>query len=103
MIEKNKLRKYLIIGFLFFLALKVLSVISDIKEKNYQFNGVIQKIEYNEKKTPLVTVNGKSYGLSTNWRFNERMNVGDSLVKEKDSVTYRLIKYKTGEVIVYSK
>jgi len=97
--EKNKLIKYLIIGFLFLFTLKVLSIISDIKEKNYQFNGIIEKIDYNEKKTPTVTVNSKSYGLSTSWRFNERMNVGDSFVKEKDSMIYKLINFKTGEVI----
>ena len=54
MIEKNKLIKYLIIGFLFFLTVKVLSITSDIKEKNYQFNGVIEKIDYNENKHPQL-------------------------------------------------
>jgi len=98
MIEKKQV-KYLVIGILFFLVAKILSVMFYIKERNYQFNGIIEKIDYNEKKTPSVKVNGKSYVLSTNWRFNEKMNVGDSLIKEKESTAYKLIKYKTGEVI----
>ncbi|NQX41259.1 hypothetical protein SAMN05421820_107204 [Pedobacter steynii] len=100
MSENNKLKKYLIIGSLFFLGFKVLDAISDKKEKKYQLNGLIEKIDYNEKNTPTVVVNGKSYGLSTSWRFNEKMNVGDSLIKEKESLIYKLIKYKTGEVIL---
>jgi hypothetical protein len=67
MSTNNKLKKYLIIGALFFLAFKVLDVISKKKQKAYQFSGLIEKIDYNEKKTPTVVVNGKSYGLSTSW------------------------------------
>jgi hypothetical protein len=99
MIERNKLIKYLIVGILFFMTAMVLNIISTIKEKNFKFKGVIEKIDYNEKKTPTVTVNDSSYSLSTSCRFNERMKVGDSLVKEKDSQLYELIKDKTGDVI----
>jgi hypothetical protein len=101
MIRKNILIRYLMIGLLFLLLLKVFSLISDKKERNYQFKGVIEKIDWNEKNTPTVIVNGKSYDLSTNWKFNERLNVGDSLLKVKDSIKYKLIKNKTGEVIYF--
>ncbi|OKS86431.1 hypothetical protein [Mucilaginibacter polytrichastri] len=100
MIEKNKLIRYLIIGFLFFTTAGVFYIVSEIKEINYQFKGTIVKINYNEKRTPTVLVNGKLYYLSTNWRFNENMSIGDSLVKEKKSMAYKLIKHKTGEVIL---
>jgi hypothetical protein len=99
MINKAKLIKYAIVGLVFFSTLKVLSIISCSREKSYNFSGRIDNITYNEKKTPTVIVKGNSYSLSTNWRFNERMNLGDSLVKERNSIIYKLIKYKTREVV----
>jgi hypothetical protein len=37
--------------------------------------------------------------LGTGWRFNEKITVGDSLIKDIDKLNYRLIKLKTKEVI----
>ena len=99
MIEDSKIIRYLIIGVSFFVIVWLLTIRADIIEKGYQFNGIIEKITYNEKKIPEITVNGKAYGLSTSWRFNEKMSVGDSLIKEKGLLNYKLIKYKTGKVI----
>jgi len=99
MIEKNKLIRYFIVGVLFFLIMYVLSILSARREKKYNFRGVIEKIQYSEKKIPTVTVKGKQYGMTTGWRFNEKMRVGDSLIKELDSTSYKLVKFGTGEVI----
>jgi hypothetical protein len=97
--EKQRLIRFLVFGFLCMLALNIWSNTVRIKEKNDQINGVIEKIDYSVKGIPTVLVNGKSYTLGTGWRFNEKMNVGDSLVKEKGLMTYKLIKSRTEEVI----
>jgi len=50
MIDKDKLVKYLIIGFLFFSTAISVNIISSRIEKNYQFSGVLTKIDFSEKK-----------------------------------------------------
>jgi hypothetical protein len=98
MIEK-KIIKYLVIGLVFFSILEIMTLISVRRETKTNFNGVIKRIDYSEKRTPTVTIKGNRYGLSTGWRFNEKMEVGDLLIKEEGTMAYKLIKNKTGEVI----
>jgi hypothetical protein len=76
----------------------MMSVKSTIKERDSHFNGIIQGISYTIKETPHITVNGNSYYLSTNWKFNEKMSVGDSIIKEEGSNKYKLIKIHSGKI-----
>ena len=100
---ERKTIRGLVIIFICFLILIVATIVAKVKDRNRQFTGVIEKITYSEKKRPKVTVNGKAYPLITNWRFNNNIEVGDSLIKVKGSTVYKLVKYNTREVIFSEK
>jgi len=69
---------------------------------NYKFNGVVEKVVYGEKSIPEVTINGVNYYLgSTSWNFNHLIIVGDSLQKDSGNITVKLIKQKTGRVLIF--
>ena len=98
--DKGKLIKYLVVGALFFIVLLFLYIRADKIEKSYQFNGTIEKVTYGDKKIPIIVIKGKTYFISfPNEDFNDKIEAGDSLIKEKNSRIYKLIKFKTGEVI----
>lgn len=98
--DKRKAINYLAIGALFFIVLSVLYIRADKIEKSYQFNGTIEKVTYGDKKTPRVVIKGRTYFISyPNEDFNDKIEVGDSLIKKGDARIYKLIKFKTGEVI----
>lgn len=100
MAEKSKIIRYSIIGFTFFFVASVYSIIANYNEEKLQFSGIIEKVTYNEKKTPIILIKEKTYVVSTHdWRFNEKLEPGDSLFKIKNSKVYKLFKHKTKEVI----
>lgn len=99
MSDKKKIIGITVISLLLYLTVYLLNKLSELKEKKTHFIGRIDKLEFNDKKTPTVTINAKKYGLGTGWRFNEKITVGDSLIKDSDRLSYRLIKFKTKEVI----
>ncbi|HVW12522.1 MAG TPA: hypothetical protein VHB54_01795 [Mucilaginibacter sp.] len=64
------------------------------------FKGVVDSVSYSEKDEPTVSIGGKSFVLPVNfWDFNKQIEVGDSLVKHKNSLTIEIIK-KNGTVII---
>jgi hypothetical protein len=98
--NKRKVINYLAIGALFFMVTLFLYSRAEKIEKSYQFNGTIEKVTYSDKKKPNVVIKGKIYFISfPNEDFNDKIEAGDSLIKEKNSRIYKLIKFKTGEVI----
>ncbi|HEX8021163.1 hypothetical protein [Mucilaginibacter sp.] len=99
MSDKKKIIGIMAISLLLYLVVYSLNKLSKIKEKRTHFIGRIDKLEFSDKKTLTVTINGNKYGLGTGWRFNEKIAVGDSLIKDSDRLSYRLIKLKTKEVI----
>ncbi|XHR98263.1 RHS repeat domain-containing protein [Mucilaginibacter sp. UC70_90] len=100
LIMKNKIVLFIAAALFINLCIYLLSMFSESREKDFEFSGKIEKLEFSDyKKTPTVTVNGKSYGLGTSWRFNEKLKVGDSLVKVKGLIKYKLIQSKSKQVI----
>ncbi|QTE35877.1 hypothetical protein J3L18_22395 [Mucilaginibacter gossypii] len=98
---KNKIFRFLIIAILCYLVLGLWEKISDNKERNYEFAGILQKIDFDEKGVLEVVINEKKYySLSTTRRFSKQMAVGDSLIKRKGSTTYILVKHDTGIVLI---
>ena len=62
---------------------------------NYSFNGLIEKVEYDEPKHILtITVHGKEYDLVyCHWKnYLDTLSVGDSVIKIKGDVDMSLIK-----------
>ena len=93
----------IIVSILFIISLIVLPYLfykSKTQCQSYQFNGRVDSILYNVKGEPTVKIGDKKYHLSVNyWTFNKQIQVGDSLVKEKNSIMIRIIK-KDGTVII---
>lgn len=68
----------------------------------YKFNGIAQKVEYDKKSTPRVTINGVYYYLGSNsWNFNHLIAKGDSMIKDSNNITIKLIKHETGRVLIF--
>ena len=68
---------------LIFIIIIGLVVRGHLVEKNYEFNGLIQKITYEEPKhTPTIKVNGEYYTFVYNNRtLLDSVKVGDRVVK----------------------
>jgi hypothetical protein len=99
--EKRKVKLFLILCVLFCIVLLGLYIRANSIEKDYQFSGIVQKITYGDKGTPRVVINGKLYFISfPNESFNNEIKQGDSLIKERNAVVYKLVKNTTGEVII---
>ena len=69
--------------------------------RNYEFNGVVEDVNYDIKGTPSVTISGHVYYLSyNNWNFQHRIMKMDTLIKKKGYMKIILIKYSTHEKII---
>jgi hypothetical protein len=72
------------------------------KNLQYNFNGEVQNIRYDSKGFPYVTIDNRTYYLSyNNWDFNHRIAKGDTLQKNKNTFTVKLIKYKSSDVLIF--
>ena len=59
---------------------------------NWNFNGAVQKVRYDVKGIPFVTVNGKEYDLyDTFWDFNIKIHKGDTIIKNKGDRRIKVI------------
>jgi len=69
---------------------------------NYDFNGKVESVIYSDKGEPTVLIKGKEFNLPVNfWNFSHKIEIGDSLVKKKDSMQVILIKSQTAAVIKF--
>ena len=108
-IQPNRGKTYNKIVGSFFIVVVLTMIISGIyinhKNKlidlNYQFNGKVDSANYNIKGEATVIIKGIKYDLSDfNWDFDHnRIQKGDSIVKEKNSMIIKLIK-PNGKIIV---
>jgi len=101
MTQKQAL-KFLLIGIpLCFMISDVLKTVGHVMEERREFKGVVQEIFIDKKGLPWVTVNGETYLLAhTGKVFNNEIAMGDSLVKIKNSTTYKLIKNTEHRVLL---
>ena len=97
----EKIKRFVIVGGLFFVCMVLLYFRAVYIEKKTQFDGIVQKITYNEKGRPLVVIKEKEYLIGLpDIDFNDKIQLGDSIIKERDSKIYKLIKHETGEIII---
>lgn len=68
-----------------------------------QFNGVIENVHYDEKSIPYVEIDKKEYYLNMGYYFGHKLEIGDTLVKNKGSEVYKLIKRTSGEVVLFNR
>lgn len=90
----------LIVVVLFFIVTFFNFLGGKFQRKALHFSGVIEKIRYDKKMIPIVTVNGKSYYLSALGSFHKEVNVGDSVVKHRGDLKLKIVK-RDGEILKY--
>jgi hypothetical protein len=67
---------------------------------NTAFSGKIQKISYDEKSIPDITINNVIYNLTPlRKEFKEKVRVGDKIEKKKGISVYTVTNHETGKVI----
>ncbi|WP_184546398.1 hypothetical protein [Mucilaginibacter sp. FT3.2] len=74
------------------------------KNRSYQFKGKVDSVSYTIKGDAYVFIHGVKYYLSDNdWDFDHnRIIVGDSLIKKRNSMIVKLIK-TDGSVVIEGK
>jgi len=88
---------------IFFSVIAVLYISGRKTLETVKFNGKIEKIIYDEKNIPTVTVNGILYNLTPlRKEFKDRVRVGDIIKKESGKSTYVIIQQGTNEEIKFN-
>lgn len=99
---KNILLILFIIGLIIFIGFGFLA---DYPAKKiylaYNFSGIVDHVEYDNKGYPEVTVNGEQYFLWITWDFNHVIEEGDSLKKDSGEIMITLIKHENGKVLKF--
>jgi hypothetical protein len=69
-----------------------------------QFNGRVESVSYDMKGIATIVIKGVNYDLSDlNWDFDQnRIEKGDLMIKEKNSMIITLIK-SNGQIIIEGK
>lgn len=79
-------------GFIF-LVIIILAVAGHMKQSNYEFRGLVQKIIFEEPKhTPIITVHQINYKFVYRGTEFDSLKVGDSVIKLKGEESIRIIK-----------
>jgi hypothetical protein len=73
----------------------------NVKNFHYSFNGKVKMVSYDVKGEATVFINDTNYYLSyPNWDFDHnRIEVGDSMIKQSKSWVIKLIR-SNGQVII---
>ena len=104
MFERKQAVRLIMTLVVFFGAVLIFTLLVQHNAKARQFSGIIEKISIDSKGYPNILVNGKSYNLGgTGLFFCKKVEKGDSIIKEKDSFLYKLIKKNTNEIILSSQ
>lgn len=99
---KTDKRTYIAIVFILFFGLGFFFFQrSEKRLLNYEFNGVIDSVGYCAKGFPYVKINNKVFYLEADWNFNHSLNVGDTMIKKKNSLEIKVIKKETGETQIF--
>jgi len=99
------MKKLILIAILsFFFFITAIYYYNNLTQKNLPlaFNGKVENVFYSIKGEPTVSINNKTFNLPVNlWDFNHKIEKGDSLIKLKDSMIIKLVKYKSGQVMLF--
>jgi hypothetical protein len=78
------------------------SVTAEKAYHRYTFNGIVDKVTYDEKSIPSVTIKGKTYYLgSSYWNFNHLISEGDSIKKDSGDTIVKLVKHENWKIIIF--
>ncbi len=97
------MKEKLIILFLAIISLLIWLIYSNKKNYeenlNIEFNGIVESVKYDIKGFPTLTINRVDYKLVGPYRFNHQIETGDTFIKFKGNIHYKLIKHNTGKII----
>ena len=93
---------FVFFGILFMVFLSIMNTRSFKRNLFFEFDGTVEKVIYDAKGIPEVTVKGKTYYISAEYNFDYKIQKGDRLKKKRGSNIYTLTKQKTGEVIDFA-
>ncbi|MGY3214527.1 hypothetical protein [Mucilaginibacter sp. HD30] len=104
-------KKYAILVFIVFVIVCILMLVDTIirvregarKYLNMDFAGTVDRVEYDIKQFPTITLKGKIYYIGSGYNTDHQIEIGDSLIKKKGSMVYKLIKHNTGSVILFKR
>ncbi len=97
------MKEKLIILILAFISLLIWLIYSNKRNYeenlNIEFNGIVETVKYDIKGFPTLTINRVDYRLVGPYRFDHQIETGDTLIKLKGNIHYKLIKRQTGKII----
>jgi hypothetical protein len=70
---------------------------------NTEFTGSITSIEYDIKQYPTVTVGDSSYYIGSGYNTDHQIELGDSMIKNRGSEVYKLIKHGSKKIIACTR
>jgi|GEM_PF-5058217 len=99
--EKDTVLTFLACGGMFIALIFFVIINANSVEKGYQIKGIVDKVAFTKKGIPQITIGGEIYTIRFPGNaFVDKIQVGDSIVKQNDSKIYRLIKKNSKEVIL---
>lgn len=104
-------KKYAMVAVIIFIIVCIVMVLDTIIRKregdrnnlNIDFAGRVERVEYDIKEFPTVTLRGGTYYIGSGYNTNNQIEVGDSLTKRKGSDVYILIKHNSHKTIKLTK
>ncbi len=102
----KKQRIFFLFGMAFMCLTFILFIIysnskADEINYNYSFSGRVDSVSYDVKGIPYVHVNGQFYYLDDGYNFDHLVEKGDTMIKHKGSVVYKLIKHANKKVFKF--
>ena len=83
-------------------AIRYFQTYKKVETKNWVFKGPVQKVYYDIKGFPTITVNGNNYNLFfAIWHFKTKIYIGDTVIKYKGSRRIYLIRHGTADTLFY--
>ncbi|MGZ3751782.1 MAG: hypothetical protein ACXVB0_01510 [Mucilaginibacter sp.] len=73
-----------------------------VKNLENNFKDTVAAVRYDLKGLPEVIIKGKRYYLTAGYSFEHKIETGDSLIKLKGQLTYKLVKKKSGVVFLFN-
>jgi len=78
------------------------SLKADNANLNVEFSGLVDRVDYDIKQSPTVTVNNEGYYIA-GYNTNHQIKIGDSIIKKRGSDVYKLVKSGSKEVVEFRK
>jgi hypothetical protein len=101
MVSWSNMYKIIIAVFIFLIFIDI--VIKPKKALRWSFKGPVEKVWYDRKGIPFITIKGKEYDVFYfDWDFETKIEKGDTVIKQKGDLRLKLIRPNTRDTIYYN-